>query len=372
MGILHDIHTAGQSIWYDFISRNFVASGEMASLVETGIRGMTSNPTIFEGAIASGSEYDPQIRALDAAGSSTPEIATALFVDDIRAACDVLAEVYRDSDGADGYISLEVSPTLAHDTDGTVAEAVRLWNEVDRPNLMIKIPATVEGYPAVRQVIAEGINVNITLIFSIEQYRQVVEAYIAGLEDRAAEGKPIDRVHSVASVFVSRIDAMVDAQLEEIGTEEARALIGKTAIANARGIYREYGELFSSDRFAQLQQKGANRQRPLWASTSTKNPSFPDLLYIDSLIGPDTVNTVPPATLTAILDHGKSDAVLDSDDRSDREIIEKIEAAGVSIAEVMDRLLSEGVEKFVASFTSLFEKIDRKRALLREDTEPAG
>ncbi len=368
MSILHDIHSAGQSIWYDFISRNFVASGEMAGLVETGIRGMTSNPTIFEGAIANGAEYDPQIRALDAEGASTPEIATALFIDDITAACDVLAEVYNESNGADGYISLEVPPTLAHDTDGTVAEAIRLWRSVNRPNLMIKIPATEEGYPAIRRVIAEGINVNITLIFSGEQYRHVVDSYTGGLEDRVAQNLEIDRIHSVASVFISRIDAMIDAKLEEIGTEEARRLIGTAAIANARGIYREYGELFSSPRFKALAAKGANRQRPLWASTSTKNPNFPDLLYIDSLIGPETINTVPPATLTAILDHGKSDITLKNDDRSDLAILQKIEEAGVSISEVMDRLLTEGVEKFVASFTSLFEKIDEKRALVRDDT----
>lgn len=368
MSILHDIHSAGQSIWYDFISRNFISSGEMARLVETGIRGMTSNPTIFEGAIAGGAEYDPQIRALDAMGASTPEIATALFIDDIRAACDVLAEVYRESGGADGYISLEVSPTLAHDTEGSVSEAIRLWKEVERPNLMIKIPATEEGYPAIRRVIAEGINVNITLIFSSDQYRQVVDSYIGGLEDRAAEGEAIDQIHSVASVFVSRIDAMIDAELEEIGTEEAQRLIGTAAIANARGIYREYGELFSSPRFEALAAKGANRQRPLWASTSTKNPNFPDLLYIDSLIGPETVNTVPPATLIGILDHGKSDVALKGEDRDDVATLEKIEEVGVSISEVMDRLLSEGVEKFVASFTSLFEKIDEKRALVRDDT----
>ncbi len=367
MSILHDIHKNGQSIWYDFISRDFVASGRMAELVASGIRGMTSNPTIFEGAIASGEEYDAQIASLDQNGTSTPEIATALFVDDIRAACDVLRNVYNESDGEDGYISLEVSPTLANDTERTVAEAERLWREVDRPNLMIKIPATEAGYPAVRRVIAAGINVNITLIFSGEQYRKVAEAYIGGVEDRLEQGGAIDRVHSVASVFISRIDAMIDARLEEVGSEEALSLRGLAALANARQIYHDFHTLFSSSRFETLATRGANRQRPLWASTSTKNPEYPDLLYINSLIGPDTVNTVPPATLEAILDHGVSDSVLHLDRPEQETTLQQIEGVGVSIDDVMNQLLSEGVEKFVASFTSLFEKIDQKREHLRSE-----
>lgn len=365
MSILHDIHARGQSIWLDFISRDYVRSGEMARSVAAGIRGMTSNPTIFEGAIAGGTDYDEQIASLRERDFDVPAIATALFIDDIREACDVMRPVYDASDGEDGYISLEVAPTLAKDTEGTVREAEALWEGVDRPNLMIKIPATPEGYPAIRRVIAAGINVNVTLIFSLEQYRAVVAAYLGGLADRVAAGGAIDRVHSVASVFVSRIDSMVDDELGAIGTGEAAELRGELALANARMIYREYREIFSGPDFSQLATHGANRQRPLWASTSTKNPDYPDLLYVDNLIFPETVNTVPPATLTGILDHGSSErpAAIAADE--DRRILERIEEAGVSIDRVMDRLLVEGVDKFTASFTSLFEKIEAKLDTLR-------
>lgn len=367
MSILHDIHAQGQSIWYDFISRDYVRSGRMAAAVSSGIRGMTSNPTIFEGAIAGGPDYDEKIRELHDRGFSVPEIATELFIEDIREACDVMRPVYDQSNGEDGYISLEVAPTLAHDIEGTVREAGHLWSAVDRPNLMIKIPATPEGYPAIRRVIAAGINVNITLIFSLSQYREVADAYLSGLEDRVAAGGKIERVHSVASVFVSRIDSMIDGDLERIGTPEALELRGQAALANARNIYREYREIFSGPRFSQLLPHGANRQRPLWASTSTKNPDYPELLYVDNLIFPETVNTVPPATLTAILDNGRSDRPIATAGDEDDRILERIEEAGVSIAGVMDRLLLEGVEKFSASFASLFEKIAAKLDRLRTE-----
>ena len=368
MSILHDINSLGQSIWYDFISRDFIASGQMQTMVEKGIRGMTSNPTIFEQAIAKSSDYDEQISLLDTGNTSLDEIATALFVTDIRDACDILRSVYDESNKSDGYISLEVSPRLAHQTEATVQEARKLWSAVDRPNLMIKIPATQEGIPAVRTCIGEGINVNITLIFSLDQYKAVCEAYIGGLEDRIAKGEKISSIHSVASVFVSRIDAMIDSQLQKLGTEEALAIQGKAGIANTQLVYRAFQQIFSGDRWETLASKGANLQRPLWASTSTKNPEYPDLLYIDNLIAQHTVNTVPPATLEAILDHGTATLQIEEGMAEAEGILDNIEKAGVSLSKVMDALLSEGVEKFAASFSSLFEKLQAKREQLRNAT----
>lgn len=365
MGILHDIHSLGQSIWYDFISRDFIKSGKMKELVETGIRGMTSNPTIFEQAIAKGNDYDTQIRELDEAGHQLDEIAATLFVTDVRDACDVIRSVYDQSGGADGYISLEVSPQLAEDTEGTVLEARRLWNAVDRPNLMIKIPATPAGIPAVRRCIAEGINVNITLIFSLEQYREVLNAYMQGLEDRVAAGDDIGNIHSVASVFVSRIDTLIDQKLEEKGTDQALALRGRAGLANTKLVYREFRTTVEGERWQALAEHGANPQRPLWASTSTKNPNYPDLIYITDLIGPDTVNTVPPATLTAILDHGSAEQKIEEGADKAEATLQQIEEAGVSIGESMAYLLNEGVEKFTTSFRSLFEELEAKREQLR-------
>lgn len=368
MGILNDIHGLGQSIWYDFISRDFIASGRMQELVQKGIRGMTSNPTIFEQAIASGNDYDEQIRTLDQAGSSLEDIATALFVTDIQKACDVIRPVYDESDGSDGYISLEVSPTLAHETEATVSEARRLWAAVDRPNLMIKIPATPEGIPAIRTCISEGLNVNITLIFSLQQYQAVAEAYIQGLEDRVNNGEEINRIHSVASVFVSRIDSMIDGQLTGIGTPEALALQGKAGVANTKLVYKTFLQIFSGERWEKLRAHGSNLQRPLWASTSTKNPEYPDLLYVETLIGPHTVNTVPPATLEGILDHGKAVSSVTDGISQAEEDLDQIEKAGISLSGVMDDLLREGVEKFAQSFHTLFEKLQAKREHLRTDT----
>lgn len=365
MGILHDIFSNGQSIWYDFISREFIQSGKMKELVNTGIRGMTSNPTIFEKAIAGGDEYDEQIRTLDEQGASLDEIATELFVTDVRNACDVIRDVYDQSNGNDGFISLEVSPTLAAETEKTVIEAKKLWDAVDRPNLMIKIPATPEGIPAIRTCIGAGINVNVTLIFSLEQYRNVAEAFIAGLEDHSAAGESISSIRSVASVFVSRIDSMVDERLENVGTVEAKNLQGKAGLANTKLVYREFGNIFSGSRWDSLAKQGAVAQRPLWASTSTKNPSYPDLIYIANLIGPHTVNTVPPATLDAILDHGDATVRIQEGMDDAEETLNNIEAAGVSLSKAMDDLLEEGVEKFANSFSSLFDQLEEKRERLR-------
>lgn len=361
MNPLQQLLEQGQSIWYDFISRQFIANGTMQELVDQGLRGMTSNPTIFEKAIASGSDYDDQIQQLSNAGQSTAEIALQLFMTDVRRACDVMRPVYDSSNGADGFISLEVSPKLANDTEGTVAEAERIWQEVDRPNLMIKIPATPEGIPAVRRCIAAGINVNVTLMFSLEQYRAVAEAYIGGLEDRLAAGGAIDGIDSVASVFVSRIDSLIDGLLSKIGTPEALALQGQAAIANTKLTYQAFKTAFSGERWELLAGHGAQAQRPLWASTSVKNPSYPDLLYVDNLIGPLTVNTVPPETLVAIMDHVVVEPTIEVGAEEAEATLRQLTEVGIDIPAAMDQLLAEGVEKFAASFDALFAKIEAKR-----------
>lgn len=368
MNVLHSLLEQGQSIWYDFISRDFIANGTMQSLVDKGLRGMTSNPTIFEKSIAGGNAYDDQIRELGTQGLSTAEIATKLFVTDIRNACDVMMPVYRDSDGADGFISIEVNPKLAAHTEETLAEARQLWKEIDRPNLMIKIPATPEGLPAVQSCIAEGINVNITLMFSMEQYRGVAEAYIAGLEERVNGGGEIGSINSVASVFVSRIDSMIDGMLAKMGTPEAMALQGKAGLANSKLIYQEFTRIFSGDRWEKLAAKGARPQRPLWASTSTKNPSYPDLLYVDNLIGPHTVNTVPPETLEGIFDHVQIAQTIGEDVPAAEQAMQDLAAAGIDITTVMATLLEEGVVKFEQSFDTLFQKLEAKRAALMDTT----
>ncbi|MCE7933584.1 MAG: transaldolase [Chlorobi bacterium CHB2] len=361
MNPLQQLLEQGQSIWYDFISRQFIANGTMQQLVDQGVRGMTSNPTIFEKAIAGGSDYDEQIQQLSTAGNTTGEIALQLFITDVRRACDVMRPIYDASNGADGFISLEVSPTLANDTEGTIAEAERIWRELDRPNVMIKIPATPEGIPAVRRCIAAGININITLMFSLEQYRAVAEAYIGGLEDRLAAGGTIAGIASVASVFVSRIDSLIDGLLGKIGTPEATALQGKAAIANTKLTYQIFKTMFSGERWERLAQHGAQLQRPLWASTSVKNPAYPDLLYVDTLIGPWTVNTVPPETLVAIMDHATVQPTIETGIEEAEATLRQLTEVGLDMPSVMDQLLNEGVEKFTASFGSLFAKIEAKR-----------
>ena len=292
---LHELHEHGQSIWVDYIRRDFLAQGELQALIDQGVRGVTSNPTIFEKAVASSADYDTDLQRLVAEGASVDAIYEALVLADIARAADILHPLYADSGGGDGYISLEVSPTLAHDTAGTIAEARRLHAALGRPNVMIKVPATAEGIPAITDLIGAGISINVTLIFSLAQYEAVVEAYMRGLERRAAAGEALDRIASVASFFVSRVDTAVDLLLAQQGLEE---LQGQAAIANARLAYARFKELFSGPRWAALAARGATPQRPLWASTGTKNPRLPDTRYVDSLIGPHTVNTVPPATLT--------------------------------------------------------------------------
>jgi len=354
----------GQSIWLDYIRRDMLNNGELAALVSDGVRGVTSNPSIFEKAIADSDLYDEQIMGLLASTDTAPDTKTlyeSLAIEDIVAACDLLADVYESSDGADGYVSLEVSPLLAADTVATIDEARRLWNAVDRPNLMIKVPATPEGIPVIEELIGDGINVNVTLIFALDAYRAVVNAYISGLE----RSQHPDQVASVASFFVSRVDSEVDRRLNEIGTDEALGLRGKIAVANSRLAYAIYQEEFSSDRWKALAEKGATPQRLLWASTSTKNPEYSDVMYIEELIGDNTVNTVPPNTLDAFKDHGKviADAI-EADAAQAANDMALLGSVGVDINDVTDVLIGEGVHKFAEAFQSLLGAIESKRSTI--------
>lgn len=366
MTILDDIARLGQSIWYDNISRGMLRSGGLGALVAKGVRGVTSNPTIFEKAIAGSSDYDGQIAAiLRAEPRADPaRIIRELMVDDIAAACDELRPVFDRTGGRDGFVSIEVTPSKARQTEATITEAKELWTAVARPNLMIKIPATREGLPAITAAIAAGINVNVTLIFAEGRYREVAEAYIAGLEHRLAAGEPVDGVASVASVFVSRIDAMVDDLLARRVPDaaELRRLQGRAAVANTKLIYQAFRELFSSPRFAALRDRGACVQRPLWGSTGTKNPAYSDLLYVDTLIGPDTVNTVPPATLDAILNHGAASSRLESDVEGARALLLEVARAGIDMPAVLLKLENDGVAAFEKSFDTLHAAVAAKSA----------
>jgi transaldolase len=352
------LQALGQSIWLDNISRGLLRTGELASLVEEGVLGVTSNPTIFEKAIAGSADYDEQLAPLARAGRNPEEIFEALAIQDIQAAADVLRPVYDRLDGADGYVSLEVSPRLAHDTAGTAAAAERLFAAVGRPNVMIKIPATVEGLPAIADTIGKGINVNVTLLFDVDRYEAVANAYIEGLERLAAAGKPLDRVASVASFFVSRVDTMVDAQLGE----ERANLRGKAAIANAKLAYERFERVFSGERFAALRARGARVQRVLWASTSTKNPAYPDTMYVDPLIGPDTVNTVPPQTLDAIRARATARVSIRDGLQEAHALMRSLAAAGIDVKAGAARLEQEGVASFAKSFDDLLASIEKKAA----------
>ena len=368
---LHELHAHGQSVWLDFLSRDLVDSGELARLVaEEGVRGMTSNPTIFQEAIKGSDTYDEDIRRLGAQGLSPEEMFEAIAVDDIAAACDVLRPVFDESGMTDGFVSLEVSPRLAHDTEGTVEEARRLVASVNRPNLMIKVPATPAGLPAVETLITEGVNVNITLIFAQAVYRGVVDAYLSALENRAAAGEPVDDVASVASTFVSRIDTAVDAQLEALLAERAddadeiRSLLGKVAIANSKAVYEIFEEISASERYQALAADGAQPQRPLWASTSTKNPAYPATLYVDELIGPNTVNTMPSATMDAFRDQGEVQPTVSSDPDYWTGVLERLAALGVDLDAIMDQLQDEGVQKFIDSYDDLLNDLEAKAGAL--------
>jgi transaldolase/glucose-6-phosphate isomerase len=357
----------GQSIWYDNIRRGLLVSGELQRLIEMGVTGLTSNPTIFEKAISDSTDYDDALWALAREGKSVSEIYETLAIEDIRGATDLLSPIYDRTDGVDGYASLEVSPALAHDTEATVAEAKRLFATLDRPNLMIKVPATPEGIPAVQKLIGDGININVTLIFSIDTYRQVMEAYISGLEELARSGGEINKVASVASFFISRVDTAVDKQLEERisqGRDDMKPLLGKAAIANAKLAYQEFKRIFDGDRFAEMRSRGARLQRPLWGSTGTKNPAYSDILYVESLIGRDTINTMPPATLTMFLEQGVPDITLNKDVSEAQDVLQKLEDAGIGMEPITSKLLADGVKAFSGSFDALMTNIGDKRERL--------
>lgn len=364
---IHDLTNLGQSIWFDYIRRLFIESGDLQKLLDQGVRGITSNPSIFEKAIAGSADYDADISRLVAEDKSVAEIYEALTRHDIRQAADLFRPLYEESKGGDGYVSLEVSPTLANDTEGTIDEAKRLFAALGRPNVMIKIPATAAGVPAIEAVIAEGINVNVTLIFSLSQYEAVANAYLNGLEKLATRRGDVSSVASVASFFISRVDSAVDAALEETGNT---TLQGRIAIDNARLAYARFQALFSGERWEKLAQAGARVQRPLWASTGTKNPGYPDTLYLDSLIGPDTVNTVPPATLNAFLDHGQV-AVTVSDDLEGAQVrLDQLASLGIDLEAITQKLQDDGVAAFAQSFGSLMASIEAKREKLLADWQP--
>ena len=369
---LQQLHQAGQSVWLDYIDRGMLHDGRLVKLIEhDALVGMTSNPTIFEKALAEGVAYDAQIT------SAPPELSPAeLFelieTDDVRTACDRFASVFESTEGQDGYVSIEVSPSQAFDAEATVVEARRLWATVDRPNVMVKVPGTPEGARAIRRLIGEGINVNVTLLFAIEAHDRVIEAYIAGLEDRLAAGHAIDNLASVASFFVSRVDTEIDRRLnamaEADATPERRAYLhslrGRAAIANARLAYRLFSQRFSGARWERLAAKGAMVQRPLWASTSTKNPSYRDVIYVEQLIGPHTVNTLPPATMDAFRDHGVVTRTVDMGFDQAEADLAALEAVGIPLADVTQQLLSEGVASFQRSFDTLLAGLSRKTASL--------
>lgn len=363
---LLDLQRQGQSVWYDNIQRSLITSGELSRLIkEDGLRGVTSNPTIFEKAIAGSHDYDEALARLSAEGLSIPDIYKRLAIEDIQLAADRFRPIYQDTGGRDGLVSLEVSPLLASRTAETIAEAKRLFREVHRPNVMIKVPATPEGIPAIEHLIREGLNINITLMFSLAHYEAVAEAYLRGLEARA--GKPLETINSVASFFVSRVDTYVDRQLEtlNVGAQHAVPLWGKAAIANCKLVYRRFREIVTSSRFQKLAKKGARVQRLLWASTSTKNPAYRDVLYVEELIGPDTVNTMPPATVSAFRDHGRIRGVTVLEDVEGAEqTLEALAQVGIDLGQITEQIQRDGVQAFADSYNQLLASIAEKRQLV--------
>lgn len=364
---LTQLGALGQSIWLDYIQRNLIVHGGLRRLIEEdGLRGMTSNPSIFEKAIAYSDDYDEEIRVLLCMGKEADEIYEILSQGDVQNAADVFRILYDATDGKDGYVSLEVNPHLAHDTLGTILEAQRLWSTLNRPNVLIKIPATDEGLPAIQQLVSEGININVTLLFGLPRYRQAAEAYIAGLETRVARGQTVVEVASVASFFVSRIDALVDPLLEKIAAhgekdaDLAMQALGQTAIACAKTAYQIHEEIFGSVRFGKLAQKGARVQRLLWASTGTKNTGHSDIKYVDALIGPDTVNTVPMETLNAYRNHGVPKVRIDTDVAEAAQLLERLPELGIDIGKLTRQLEDEGVAKFIKPFDKLMAQLTKR------------
>jgi transaldolase len=377
---LKELNACGQSVWNDFIQRSFVKGGGLKKLVdEDGISGVTSNPTIFQKAIGSSSDYDEDLRVYAADGEDAEGIFKRLASNDIGMGADILRPTYDRTSSQDGYISIEVSPDAAHDTQKTLDDAHFFWETIKRPNIMIKVPATPEGIPAIEQLISEGINVNITLIFAVEVYQEVMEAYVRGLERRVESGGSIDRIASVASFFVSRVDTLVDQLLQEKATgaddatrDHLKQLEGKAANANAKIAYELFEQVFGSDRFKSLASRGARVQRPLWASTSTKNPNYPDTYYVTNLVGRDTVNTMPPETIDAVRDHGRieCDTVVQGVQQAHADIA-ALGKAGISMTDVTAQLTREGVQKFADSLHGLFDTINQKLEVLRqEDRQP--
>lgn len=364
---LKQLGTLGQSIWLDYIRRDLITGGELRRLIEEdGLQGMTSNPSIFEKAIAGSHNYDEDIRTMALDGKDCKAIYEALSQCDVQGAADEFRTVYDKTDGKDGYVSLEVNPHLAYDTNGTITEARRLWTALNRSNVFIKVPATTEGLQAIQQLISEGININVTLLFGLPRYRQVAEAYITGIEARLAQGKSVKYVASVASFFVSRIDVLLDPLLEKIIAQGGDKLQltnqvhGKIAIASAKVAYQIYHEIFSTDRFKKLADQGARSQRLLWASTSKKNPKYNDVKYVEALIGVDTVDTIPVETLNAYRDHGKPKVRLEQDIEEAKNILQRLPALGINIDKVTQQLEEEGVEKFNHPFDKLMETLVKK------------
>jgi len=365
---LQELHDVGQSIWLDSIDRRMLHDGELDRRIrDDALTGMTSNPTIFQKALASSNAYDDQIADAEEKGLSTWELFELLETTDVRDACDRFAGVYSSSRGADGYVSIEVSPGVSNSADATVEEARRLWKTVNRPNVMVKVPGTPEGAIAVRRLIAEGINVNITLLFAIEAHERVIDAYLAGLEDRVKAGKPIDGLASVASFFVSRVDTEIDKRLDALiakadaaEKERLKLLKGRAAIANAKLAYRLFRQKFTGPRWEALAKQGARLQRPLWASTSTKNPEYRDVMYVEELIGPDTVDTMPPATIEAFGEHGVVDRTVDKKVAAAEGLLREIEAVGISVKDVTAKLLVDGIASFQKSFDELIAGLESK------------
>lgn len=366
---LHELHGQGQSVWLDYIRRGILENGELERMIrDYDLRGVTSNPSIFEQAIGDSTDYDEELERLAGEGLGGEAAYERLAVSDIQRAADLFRGVYDASGGTDGFVSLEVSPELAHDTEGTLADARRLWKWVDRPNVMIKVPGTEAGLPAIEQLLSEGINVNVTLLFSLGGYERVMEAFLRGIERRVDAGEPVDRVASVASFFVSRVDSSVDAQLVKIAAGEAdeerktraKSLMGRAAVDNAKLAYARFQDVFGGERWARLKAAGAQIQRPLWASTSTKNPEYRDVIYVEELIGPDTVNTMPLATVEAFADHGVARRTVDAELDRAREELAALASLGVDLDAVTEQLQVEGVDKFAKSFREMLATVGEK------------
>ncbi len=372
MSQLQALNSQGQSVWLDYIERNMIQDGQLQAFLDRGVLGVTSNPSIFQQAISKSPAYTEDLQRLASSGLDAKAIFEGLAIPDIQAAADVLRPVYDATKGVDGYVSMEVAPDLAYAEEETVAEAKRLFAAVDRPNVMIKVPATVQGVAAIERLIRAGLNINVTLIFGLERYAAVKEAYLRGLEQRVAAQQPIDRIASVASFFVSRVDSNVDSRLQALidGTDSPddqecfRSVMGKAAVANAQVAYQQFANKFAGPRWHALTQKGAMVQRPLWASTGTKNPDYPDTLYVDTLIGPHTVNTMPINTLEAFEDHGVSARTIDADTAGANAVLAGLAAVGVDMGEVADELEAEGVQKFADAFEQLLSPIEEARQKL--------